>query len=346
MAIETSLSYPDISAQGFAHPADRAAAAALHAVPMLDRVIKKLSEIGYERKLRQLMLGTAVRLGEDQLPDVWAMQRRYAHTFDIAKCPHLYVTQYPVGNALTIGANEPVTLVSSGLARSFDSDELQAVLAHEMGHVLADHVTFMTTFELVQLVMNGALRGAPLAGLPLKALYYALLEWSRAAELTADRASALGTGDPLLTCRTLMRMAGGPVPGLDLWTRSSARPPSTKEKATPSRGIRASGPRSAPPTPSPCAGSESSSHGWRRGSSTASGRVAISGGARSHRRRPSSTWRSSTTGNVSPRSSSGGRRCAAGREPLCHLARHRRRRCRRRRARRLSKRSVEQPPAW
>ena len=216
MAIETSLSYPDISAQGFAHPADRAAAAALHTVPMLDRVIKKLSEVGYERKLRQLMLGTAVRLGEDQLPAVWAMQRRYAHTFDISRCPQLYVTQYPVGNALTIGANEPVTLVSSGLARSFESDELDAVLAHEMGHVLADHVTFMTTFELVQLVMNGVLRGAPLAGLPLKALYYALLEWSRAAELTADRASALGTGDPLLTCRTLMRMAGGPVPGLDL----------------------------------------------------------------------------------------------------------------------------------
>jgi len=216
MAIETSLSYPEISAQGFAHPADRAAAAALHSIPMLDRVIKKLSEVGYERKLRQLMLGTAVRLGEDQLPEVWAMQRRYAHTFDIATCPHLYVTQYPVGNALTIGANEPVTLVSSGLARSFDSDELHSVLAHEMGHVLADHVTFMTTFELVQLVMNGVLRGAPLAGLPLKALYFALLEWSRAAELTADRASALGTGDPLLTCRTLMRMAGGPVPGLDL----------------------------------------------------------------------------------------------------------------------------------
>jgi Zn-dependent protease with chaperone function len=216
MAIETALSYPDISAQGFAHPADRAAAAALHSVPMLDRVIKKITEVGYERKLRQLMLGTAVRLGEDQLPEVWAMQRRYAHTFDIAKCPHLYVTQYPVGNALTIGANDPVTLVSSGLARSYDSDELQAVLAHEMGHVLADHVSFMTTFQLVQLVMNGVLRGAPFAGLPVKALYYALLEWSRAAELTADRASALGTGDPLLTCKTLMRMAGGPIPGMSL----------------------------------------------------------------------------------------------------------------------------------
>ncbi len=216
MAIEAALSYPDISAQGFAHPADRAAAAALHTVPMLDRIIKKLSALGYERRLRQLMMGTAVRLGEDQLPDVWAMQRRCAYTFDIEACPTLYITQYPVGNALTIGTHDPITLVSSALAGSFDSGELHAVLAHEMGHVLADHVSLTTTFQLVTNILNGVLRGAPVAGLPLRALYYALLEWSRAAELTADRASTLGTGDPLLTCRTLMRMAGGPVAGLNL----------------------------------------------------------------------------------------------------------------------------------
>jgi Zn-dependent protease with chaperone function len=216
MAIETALSYPDISAQGFAHPADRAAAAALHSVPMLDRVVKKFSEVGYERKIRQLMLGNAVRLGEDQLPEVWALQRRCAHTFDIASCPRLYVTQAPVGNALTIGTNEPMTLVSSGLAASFDRDELHSVLAHEMGHVLADHVGFTTSFLLVKFIMQRVLASAPLAGLPLAGLYFALLEWSRAAELTADRASALGTGDPLLTCRTLMRMAGGPVPGMNL----------------------------------------------------------------------------------------------------------------------------------
>lgn len=216
MPIETALSYPGISAQGFAHPADRAAAAALHSVPLLDRVIKMLTEASYERLARQLLLGQSVRLGEDQLPEIWAMQRRFANTFDIAKCPGLYVTQLPVGNGTTIGTSEPVTLISSGLASSFDSDELQAVLAHEMGHVLADHVGLLTTLQLLKMALNGVLVATPLAGLPLKASYYALLEWSRAAELTADRASALGTGDPLLTCRTLMRMAGGPVRGLDL----------------------------------------------------------------------------------------------------------------------------------
>jgi Zn-dependent protease with chaperone function len=216
MTIEVALKYPEISAQGFAHPADRAATAAIHTVPGLDKFIKFFTEHGYERRVRQLLLGNAVRIGDDQLPTIWTIQRRCANVLDIRRCPHLYVTQEPVGNGLTIGSNEPVTLVSSGLVASYSEEELTAVLAHEMGHVLADHVGLTTTFQLVQMILRGVLRTVPLAGVPLVALYLALLEWSRAAELTADRASAIVCGDPLVMCRTLMRMAGGPVGGLNL----------------------------------------------------------------------------------------------------------------------------------
>lgn len=216
MSIELAVSYPGISAQGFAHPADRAATAAIRTVPGLEKVVKFLTEHGYERRLRQLLMGNAVRTGEDQLPAVWAVQQRCAHVLDIERCPRLYVTQEPVGTGLTIGANEPVTLVSSGLVGSYSEDELTAVLAHEMGHVLADHVGLTTTFQLVQMILRGVMRGVPLAGVPIAAVYFALLEWSRAAELTADRASALVTGEPLVVCRTLMRMAGGPVKDLNL----------------------------------------------------------------------------------------------------------------------------------
>jgi len=93
MAIEAAVRYPGISAQGFAHPADRAATAAIHSVPGLDKVIKLLAEHGYERRLRQLMLGNAVRLGDDQLPAVWALQRRCANVLDIERCPRLYIKQ-------------------------------------------------------------------------------------------------------------------------------------------------------------------------------------------------------------------------------------------------------------
>jgi len=214
--IEPALRYPDISAQAFAHPADRAASAALHSVPMLDRIVKKFSEFSYERKYRQILLGNAVRLGEDQMPSAWALQRQCANTLDIATCPVLYVTQQSVGQALTVGTHEPVTLVMSGLINGYEEDELRSVLAHEMGHVLADHVGLTTTLQLTRMILTSVLKGQPLAGLPIRALYYALLEWSRMAELTADRASAIVVGDPLVPCRTLMRIAGGPVKDLSL----------------------------------------------------------------------------------------------------------------------------------
>ncbi|MFZ0059450.1 MAG: M48 family metallopeptidase [Acidimicrobiales bacterium] len=216
MAIESTTRYPGISAQGFAHPAERAATAAIRTVPGLDKVVKLLSEHSYERRLRQLLTGNAVRLGDDQLPGLWAAQRHCADVLDVERCPKLYVTQEPVGSGLTIGTNEPVTLVSSGLVGSYTDDELTAVLGHEMGHVLADHVGLTTTLQLVQMILGGAIRAVPLAGVPLVALYLALLEWSRAAELTSDRASAIVTGEPLVVCQTLMRMAGGPVADLNL----------------------------------------------------------------------------------------------------------------------------------
>ena len=48
-----------------------------------------------------------------------------------------------------------------------------------------------------------------IAGLPLMAVQLALLEWYRAAELSSDRAATLVNRDPLVTCRTMMVLAGG-----------------------------------------------------------------------------------------------------------------------------------------
>ena len=255
------------------------------------------------------------------MPDLWALQRQCAHTFDIESCPRLYVTQQPVGNTLTIGTNEPMTLMSSALAGSFDRDEVHAVLAHEMGHVLADHVGFTTSFEPREPHHAACVRQCTACRSSSAGLYFALLEWSRAAELTADRASALGTGDPLLTCRTLMRMAGGPVPGMNL-DAFIAQATEYEGEGDPFRRTRVFGRRSGRAIRSRFAAYGSLSRGSRQASSTASAREGTSGGVRSHRRRPSSTWRSGTTGSVSPRWSSGWRG-AAGHEPLRHLARQR-----------------------
>jgi Zn-dependent protease with chaperone function len=195
---------PRISARAYEHPADRAATAALKSIPYLEAVMRKLIEHGYERALRQSYLGSSVRLGDDQLPEVWRTHVRAYATLDVEPVPDLYLTQFPIANAITIGSGKPIVVIQSALVQLLDEEQLRAVFAHEAGHVLADHVLYQTT--LLLLMRLTSIPGVPLPLFPLRT---ALLEWFRAAELSCDRAAALVTRDPVTVCRTLMAVAAG-----------------------------------------------------------------------------------------------------------------------------------------
>ncbi|HEV3033901.1 MAG TPA: M48 family metallopeptidase [Solirubrobacteraceae bacterium] len=202
----------DISPRAFQHPADRAATAALGSIPYLDTVVRKLIELGYERALRQSYLGSSVRLSEDQLGDVWREHALAYATLDMTDVPDLYLTQYPAPNALAIGARWPIVVVQSELVHLLDGPQRRAVFAHEAAHILSDHQLYRTALAILVLMTRSSRLPLPLA--PIRG---ALLEWGRATELSADRAAALVTRDPLVVCRTLMSLAAGAmVEELDL----------------------------------------------------------------------------------------------------------------------------------
>jgi Zn-dependent protease with chaperone function len=206
--LEGAWKLDGISSRAYQHPADRAATAALLKVPYLDQVVRKLVSLGYERALRAASLGSAVRLGEHQLPGIWVLHRQVFNTLDIERVPDLYMTQFPLANAYTIGTDKPIVVLNSELVRILDDEGRRVVLAHEAAHVHSDHVLYRTAL-LILLQIGSAARLPLLAGLPLLAIQYALLEWSRAAELSSDRAAALVTRDPNAVCRTLMTVAAG-----------------------------------------------------------------------------------------------------------------------------------------
>jgi Zn-dependent protease with chaperone function len=197
----------DISPKAYEHPADRAATAALQSIPMLDVVVRKLIEFGYERALRQVFLAGSVKLGSEQLPDAWAAHRAACARLDLPNVPDLWLTQFPVTNAAAIGSGQPMVLLNSRTVELLDEEELRTVLGHEAGHVLSDHVMYRTALMILLAVGT---RGLPMmAGLPLLAVRLALLEWFRAAELSCDRAATLVNRDPQVSARTLMVIAGG-----------------------------------------------------------------------------------------------------------------------------------------
>ena len=197
-----------ISPRAYQHPADRAATAALQKVPYLDQVVRTLVSLGYERALRAFSLGSAVRLGQEQLPGIWVLHRQVFNTLDMDSVPDLYMTQFPLANAYTIGTKKPMVVLNSEIVRILDEDGRRVVLAHEAAHVHSDHVLYRTAL-IILLQIGSSVRLPLLAGLPLLAIRYALLEWFRAAELSCDRAAALVTRDPNAVCRALMTIAAG-----------------------------------------------------------------------------------------------------------------------------------------
>ncbi len=198
--------YLNISSKAYEHPADRAATAALKAVPMLDTLVRRLIEWQYERALRQFYLGTSVKVSEQQIPELWASHQAACRILDLPEVYDLYVTTPVLGTAATIGSRKPIIVVDSVVLRRLGPGEQRVLLGHELGHVLSDHVLYITALNIL-LAAGGSL--PTLLGLPFRAVKVVLLEWYRAAELSADRAATLVVRDPQIVCRMLMVAASG-----------------------------------------------------------------------------------------------------------------------------------------
>jgi Zn-dependent protease with chaperone function len=207
MALPDTLEpYTGISPKAYEHPADRAATAALKAVPMLDTVVRKLIEWQYERAVRQMYLSNAVRAGERQLPDLWGHHVAVCQMLDMPRTYDLYVTDTVIANAMAIGSTNPIVIVGSPLLGRLGPGEQRALLAHEVGHILSDHMLYTTALTI--LLRAGGSFPFPF-GIPTMAVRTVLLEWSRATQLSCDRAAALVVRDPKVVCRLLLVLAGG-----------------------------------------------------------------------------------------------------------------------------------------
>ena len=119
--------------------------------------MRKLIEMGYERALRQTYLGSSVRLGPDQLPRIWEAYQRALTALDMPEEYDLYLTQQPLANAATIGAGKPIIILNSATVELLDERGIEAVLGHELGHILSDHVVYRTALMIIiRLGIGGA----------------------------------------------------------------------------------------------------------------------------------------------------------------------------------------------
>ena len=202
----TTLS--QISSRAWEHPADRGALIAMRRLRGFDTLLKSLSGLMNERQVRLELMGGAVRVDERQFSRLHRLLVEACTTLDAVSVPDLYVVSDPYLNARTIGMESPCIVLNSALVDLLSEEELRFVIGHELGHALSGHAVYQTMLEWL-LGLGGLLSAVPVGGVAVRVIQAALMEWSRKAELSADRAGLLATQDPQTAFRTHMQLASG-----------------------------------------------------------------------------------------------------------------------------------------
>lgn len=198
---------PQIASQSWEHPADRAALNTLRAIPGFDEIVRQVATFLTERRVRQIFLANAMQVNPVQRPRLDALLTDVLTTLDWPRRPELYVTQSPSVNAYAIGFEDPFIVMTSGALELLESDdERRFLIAHELGHIMSDHMSYRTIAMVLVTVGSLALLPVGIALLPFQ---LALLEWHRKSEFSSDRAALLALQDRAVAATTFMRLAGG-----------------------------------------------------------------------------------------------------------------------------------------
>lgn len=189
MANRTVLS--GITADAFVSDLDRAALTTLKKVPLLPQVIQKFYEVGLDRWLYCYNMSMAVRVNNRQMPTLYNIFRESCAILDMPE-PELYVTSNPFPNAFAGGVERPYIVLRSSIIDTLNDEQLYHLLGHELGHIKANHILYMSVARLlVPLLEMIGRRTFGLGDVASIGLVLALYEWYRQAEVSADRAGLL-----------------------------------------------------------------------------------------------------------------------------------------------------------
>jgi Zn-dependent protease with chaperone function len=198
---------PGLRADAFRHPLDLQATDTLRQFPGLGLLVRNLLGPTAEQVFCLDNLASSILVGPEQLPHLHQALQEACHILDMEP-PQLYIRQNPIPNAYTfaIRGKQAFIMVHTSLLELLNPGEIQAVLAHELGHLKCDHGVYLTPANLLVL----AAEQIPNWGLMLaQGLRERLMEWVRCAEFSCDRAALLVSQDPKVVASVLMKLTGG-----------------------------------------------------------------------------------------------------------------------------------------
>ena len=196
--------------------------------------IMLIAQYYFSDKLILLSLG-AQEVSEQQAPQLHDMVGRLAAMTGLPK-PKVAIIDSPVPNAMATGRNpsHSVVAVTSGILQMLEPEEMEAVLAHELSHVIHRDMRVMAMASffatvasfIVQSGLWGGMYGGYggnrdnrdrggsfififLVSIVVWAVSFVLIRTlSRYREYSADRGSAVITGQPSKLASALVKISG------------------------------------------------------------------------------------------------------------------------------------------
>lgn len=196
-----------LKADHFRHPLDLEATNSLKQLSGLDMLVRNLLGTVGEQFFYLDNIASSVLVGEQQLPHLHKLLLEACQILDIEP-PQMYVRQHPVPNAYTFAmrGRQPFIVLHTSLIDLLTPAEIQAVIAHELGHLKCDHGVYLT---LANLMVLAAGQLPSFGQLIAQGLQAQLMMWLRCAEFTCDRAALLAIQEPSVVISLLMKLAGG-----------------------------------------------------------------------------------------------------------------------------------------
>ena len=191
----------------YEHSFDQKALSALQSTPGVDLVGNFITKHTIEKIYTVQYTGSNLKVTSENYPKIYEYLQYACQILDLPKVPELYIEWGYSINAFTVGSENPIIVLNSGLIDLCDDDEIMFIIGHECGHIKSNHMLY----HMMAQVINICIDSIPFGSIAAAPLQYALYYWDRMSEFTADRAGLLCCQKPSSAITALMKMAGLPI---------------------------------------------------------------------------------------------------------------------------------------
>ena len=195
----------------YEHPFDKKALENLEKASFLRKFMQWVTANTVERIYTVQYTGSNLKVTNKSYPKIYKYLQDACRILDLDKVPDLYIDWSYSINACTVGSENPIIILNSGLIDLCDDDEIMFVIGHEVGHIKSNHMLYHMMAQVVNLFIETIPGGTLVAG----GLQFAIYYWNRMSEFTADRAGLLCCQDPEAMIRAFIKMAGLPMNEFD-----------------------------------------------------------------------------------------------------------------------------------